>query len=104
MSETGTLRAASWPLAMRASWPASAPNRAPVQARIAASASGVPPSPKNCGKTEVHLGPGGRQLVRGPVPADDDGSASPDRYAEMVREDRTLRLTGYEVYRFGVKN
>lgn len=27
--------------------------------------------------------------------------ASPSRYAEMVREDRTLRLRGYEVYRFG---
>jgi hypothetical protein len=25
----------------------------------------------------------------------------PRRYAEMVREDRTLRLSGYEVYRFG---
>ena len=25
----------------------------------------------------------------------------PDRYAEMVREDRALRLRGYEVYRFG---
>ena len=25
----------------------------------------------------------------------------PDRYAEMVREDRRLRLRGYEVYRFG---
>lgn len=27
--------------------------------------------------------------------------ARPDRYAEMVREDRALRLAGYEVYRFG---
>jgi hypothetical protein len=35
--------------------------------------------------------------------ADDDGKASPGRYAEMVREDRALRLAGYEVYRFGVK-
>lgn len=26
---------------------------------------------------------------------------SPERYAEMVREDRRLRLDGYEVYRFG---
>jgi hypothetical protein len=25
----------------------------------------------------------------------------PDRYAEMVREDRALRLRGYEVFRFG---
>ena len=28
-------------------------------------------------------------------------TASPRRYAEMVAEDRTLRLLGYEVYRFG---
>lgn len=27
--------------------------------------------------------------------------ASPARYAEMVSEDRRLRLSGYEVYRFG---
>jgi len=27
--------------------------------------------------------------------------ASPDKYAEMAREDRSLRLRGYEVYRFG---
>jgi hypothetical protein len=27
--------------------------------------------------------------------------ANPRRYAEMVAEDRELRLTGYEVYRFG---
>ncbi len=33
--------------------------------------------------------------------ADDDGSASPERYAEMVAADRELRLAGYEVYRFG---
>jgi hypothetical protein len=33
--------------------------------------------------------------------AEDDGKASPRRYAEMVREDRELRLAGYEVYRFG---
>ncbi|MCU9614355.1 hypothetical protein OEV98_12490 [Caldibacillus lycopersici] len=26
---------------------------------------------------------------------------SPSKYAEMVAEDRRLRLTGYEVYRFG---
>lgn len=30
-----------------------------------------------------------------------DGVASPSRYAQMVREDRRLRLAGYEVYRFG---
>ncbi|MEU7383208.1 hypothetical protein AB0A91_25055 [Streptomyces sp. NPDC042207] len=29
------------------------------------------------------------------------GRADPDRYAEMVAEDRRLRLRGYEVYRFG---
>ncbi|HEX5200331.1 MAG TPA: hypothetical protein VFW27_10375 [Actinoplanes sp.] len=28
-------------------------------------------------------------------------AASPRRYAEMVAEDRALRLRGYEVYRFG---
>ena len=31
----------------------------------------------------------------------DHGSPSPRRYAEMVREDRSLRLAGYEMYRFG---
>jgi len=30
-----------------------------------------------------------------------DGRADPARYAEMVAEDRALRLDGYEVYRFG---
>ena len=33
--------------------------------------------------------------------AEDDGSASPRLYAEMMREDRILRLRGYELYRFG---
>ena len=33
--------------------------------------------------------------------ADDRGTASPEKYAEMVRADRLLRLAGYEVYRFG---
>lgn len=33
--------------------------------------------------------------------ADDNGRASPRRYAEMVAEDRELRLTAYEIYRFG---
>jgi very-short-patch-repair endonuclease len=33
----------------------------------------------------------------------DDGYANTSRYAEMVREDRSLRLAGYEVYRFGGK-
>lgn len=31
----------------------------------------------------------------------DGNYASPTRYAEMVAEDRRLRLAGYEVYRFG---
>ena len=35
--------------------------------------------------------------------ADPSGAASPARYAEMIREDRALRLAGYEVYRFGGK-
>jgi hypothetical protein len=32
---------------------------------------------------------------------DDAGDPAPRRYAEMVRDDRELRLRGYEVYRFG---
>ena len=32
---------------------------------------------------------------------DEDGKGSPERYAEMMSEDRVLRLAGYEVYRFG---
>lgn len=32
---------------------------------------------------------------------DDEGAPSPSRYAQMVRDDRELRLRGYEVYRFG---
>jgi len=35
--------------------------------------------------------------------AEENGTASPARYAEMVRGDRLLRLRGYEVYRFGGK-
>jgi very-short-patch-repair endonuclease len=35
--------------------------------------------------------------------ADDLGTASPARYAAMVKEDRNLRLDGYEVYRFGAR-
>jgi hypothetical protein len=31
----------------------------------------------------------------------DGDRADPARYAEMVREDRALRLAGYEIYRFG---
>lgn len=33
--------------------------------------------------------------------ADETGRADSQRYAEMVAEDRELRLRGYEVYRFG---
>jgi very-short-patch-repair endonuclease len=33
--------------------------------------------------------------------ADPDGKASARLYSEMVAEDRRLRLSGYEVYRFG---
>jgi very-short-patch-repair endonuclease len=31
----------------------------------------------------------------------DGDQASPRRYADMMREDRALRLDGYEVHRFG---
>ncbi len=33
--------------------------------------------------------------------ADDQQRADPQRYAQMVAEDRALQLAGYEVYRFG---
>lgn len=33
--------------------------------------------------------------------ANDDDQASPQKYSEMVAQDRKLRLQGYEVYRFG---
>jgi hypothetical protein len=33
--------------------------------------------------------------------SNDDGRASPQRYAEMVAEDRRIKGLGYEVYRFG---
>ncbi|MNI84392.1 hypothetical protein D3C73_1412940 [compost metagenome] len=33
--------------------------------------------------------------------ATNDGRASPKRYSDMVSADRLLRLSGYEVYRFG---
>jgi very-short-patch-repair endonuclease len=33
--------------------------------------------------------------------ATDDGRASATRYADMAREDRRIRLAGYEVFRFG---
>lgn len=35
--------------------------------------------------------------------ADENGVADTSRYADMVEEDRALRLAGYEVYRFGGK-
>ena len=51
------------------------------------------------------LAPGGRRYV---LEVDgkhhysrDDGMAAPDLYANMVREDRRIRLQGYEMYRFG---
>jgi very-short-patch-repair endonuclease len=33
--------------------------------------------------------------------ANNNGKASPSKYAEMMAEDRKIRLRGYEVYRFG---
>ena len=33
--------------------------------------------------------------------SDKTGRADPKKYAEMMREDRRVRLAGYEVYRFG---
>jgi very-short-patch-repair endonuclease len=33
--------------------------------------------------------------------SEDDGKASTTKYAEMVAEDRRIRLLGYEIYRFG---
>lgn len=36
-----------------------------------------------------------------PAKPDEHPPANPRRYAEMVAEDRALRLRGYEVYRFG---
>ncbi|MGH2953005.1 MAG: hypothetical protein ACRDK9_03155 [Solirubrobacterales bacterium] len=33
--------------------------------------------------------------------SDETGAASPDRYAGLVREDRSIALDGYEVFRFG---
>lgn len=48
------------------------------------------------GRRRVVLEVDGRQHY-----ATDGGVASPSRYAQMVREDRRLRLAGYEVYRFG---
>lgn len=48
--------------------------------------------------------PGGVQIVfevDGHQHYSQDGKAKPALYAEMVRDDRELRLKGYEVYRFG---
>ncbi|WP_152692053.1 hypothetical protein [Nocardiopsis sp. RV163] len=50
------------------------------------------------------LAPGGRRYVLevdGKHHYSRDGVPAPDLYAEMVREDRRIRLQGYEVYRFG---
>jgi very-short-patch-repair endonuclease len=48
------------------------------------------------GRRRVVLELDGRQHY-----ADEQGRADTARYAEMVAEDRKLRLAGYEVYRFG---
>jgi hypothetical protein len=48
------------------------------------------------GRRRVVLELDGRQHY-----ADEQGRADTARYAEMVAEDRRLRLAGYEVYRFG---
>ena len=48
--------------------------------------------------------PGGVQIVfelDGQQHYSLNGKAEPSLYAEMVKDDRTLRLKGYEVYRFG---
>ncbi|MFE2140604.1 hypothetical protein ACFXA3_02390 [Streptomyces sp. NPDC059456] len=50
------------------------------------------------------LAPGGRRYILeldGKEHYSRDGKAAPDLYADMVREDRRIRLQGYEVYRFG---
>jgi hypothetical protein len=51
------------------------------------------------------LGPGGIRIViecDGQTHyADPSGMANSDKYAQMVAEDRELRLRGYEVFRFG---
>ena len=50
------------------------------------------------------LAPGGHRYVLeldGKQHYSRDGVPAPDLYAEMVREDRRIRLQGYEVYRFG---
>lgn len=48
--------------------------------------------------------PGGIQIVfelDGQQHYSQNGKAAPALYAEMVKDDRALRLKGYEVYRFG---
>ena len=48
--------------------------------------------------------PGGIQIVfelDGQQHYSQNGKAVPALYAEMVKDDRALRLKGYEVYRFG---
>lgn len=48
--------------------------------------------------------PGGVQIVfelDGQQHYSVNGKATPSLYAEMVKDDRALRLKGYEVYRFG---
>lgn len=50
------------------------------------------------------LAPGGGRYVLeldGKQHYSRNGQAAPDLYAEMVKEDRRLRLQGYEVFRFG---
>lgn len=43
----------------------------------------------------------GRRHYAAPTAGGQGYAADPSRYAEMVAEDRRLRLAGYEVYRFG---
>lgn len=48
--------------------------------------------------------PGGIQIVfelDGQQHYTENGKGEPRLYAEMVKDDRDLRLKGYEVYRFG---
>jgi len=43
----------------------------------------------------------GRRHYAAPAAGGQGYAADPSRYAEMMAEDRRLRLAGYEVYRFG---
>lgn len=48
--------------------------------------------------------PGGIRIVfeiDGKQHYSQNGNAKPELYADMVKDDRNLRLNGYEVYRFG---